>query len=102
MYSTTVAISKSSSPTAAFEKNATSPVPDVPVWKAPPITTEELEWADILTIDLSKLATEREELIKTVAMALQRDGFFYVVGHNIAPETVTCFRNCLNAPYLIS
>lgn len=70
---TTVAVAESSS---AFEKlslNATASVPDVPVWEAPPVTAEDLEWADILTIDLSKLATEKEELIKTVATALQRD-----------------------------
>lgn len=85
---TTVAVAESSS---AFEKlslNATASVPDVPVWEAPPVTAEDLEWADILTIDLSKLATEKEELIKTVATALQRDGFFYVIGHDIAPETL--------------
>ena len=90
---TTVAVAESS----AFEKlslNAASSIPDVPVWEAPPVTAEDLEWADILTIDLSKLATEKEELIKTVATALQRDGFFYVIGHAIAPETVTCCRNC--------
>jgi len=84
---TTVAFAESSS---AFEKLSLNATASVPVWEAPPVTTKDLEWADILTIDLSKLATEKEELIKTVATALQRDGFFYLIGHDIAPETVTC------------
>ena len=87
---TTVAVVESSS---AFEKLNLNAAASVPAWEAPPVTAEDLEWADILTIDLSKLATEKEELIKTVATALQRDGFFYVIGHDIAPETVAC-QNC--------
>lgn len=60
----------------------------IPKWKTPGITQEELEWADILTVDLSLYNTRRCELIRTVATALQRDGFFYVVGHEISPGTV--------------
>ena len=63
----------------------------IPKWKAPPPTTEtELEWADILTVDLSLYDTKRDELVKTVETALQRDGFFYVVGHGIPQESVRC------------
>lgn len=91
---TTVAVAESSPAFEELSLNAIASVPDVPVWAAPPVTTEDLEWADILTIDLSKLTTEKEELIKTVATALRRDGFFYVIGHDIAPETVTCCQNC--------
>lgn len=91
---TTVAVAESSPAFEELSSNAIASVPDVPVWAAPPVTTEDLEWADILTIDLSKLTTEKEELIKTVATALRRDGFFYVIGHDIAPETVTCCQNC--------
>ena len=90
---TTVAVGESSSVFEKLSLNAAASIPDAPVWEAPPVTAEDLEWADILTIDLSKLATEKEELIKTVATALQRDGFFYVIGHDIAPETVTR-QNC--------
>ncbi|KAF9011874.1 hypothetical protein BDQ17DRAFT_1396920 [Cyathus striatus] len=60
--------------------------PNVPEWIPPPATKEDVEWADILTVDLSLYDTKREELIKTVETALQRDGFFYVVGHGIEPE----------------
>ena len=44
--------------------------------------------ADILTVDLSLYDTKRDELIDTVRTALQRDGFFYVIGHGIPQETV--------------
>ncbi|KAJ7184658.1 hypothetical protein C8R46DRAFT_1064723 [Mycena filopes] len=61
---------------------------DVPRWKSPPATQHELPWADILTVDLAQFDTAREHLVKTVALALERDGFFYVVGHGIATETL--------------
>lgn len=59
----------------------------LPTWSAPAPTKEEVTWADILTVDLSLYDTRREELVQTVAIALQRDGFFYVVGHDISSET---------------
>lgn len=61
---------------------------DLPVWVPPPVTKEKTKWADILTVDLSKYDTHRQELIDTVQTALERDGFFYVVGHGISPEKV--------------
>lgn len=57
-------------------------------WITPAVTEEELEWANILTVDLSVYETRKSELVQTVATALQRDGFFYVVGHGIPMETV--------------
>jgi hypothetical protein len=64
-------------------------VEQVPKWKPPTPTQHDLPWADILTVDLSKYDTDREELVKTVSTALERDGFFYVVGHGIPLETVS-------------
>ncbi|KAJ7232036.1 hypothetical protein B0H12DRAFT_1029141 [Mycena haematopus] len=61
----------------------------VPQWKSPLPTEYDLPWADILTVDLSRYETDREELVKIVFTALERDGFFYVVGHGIAPETLS-------------
>ncbi|RDB23622.1 Flavonol synthase/flavanone 3-hydroxylase [Hypsizygus marmoreus] len=60
----------------------------VPEWRVPPVTEEKLEWADILTVDLSKFHDQKKELVETVATALQRDGFFYVVGHGIPEQTL--------------
>ena len=61
----------------------------LPRWEAPKVTEAEVEWADILTVDLSLYDTNKNELIQTVEKALSRDGFFYVVGHGISPETVS-------------
>ncbi|KZT22307.1 Clavaminate synthase-like protein [Neolentinus lepideus HHB14362 ss-1] len=64
-------------------------IPPLPKWQPPPPTQSTgIEWADILTVDLSLYDTERDELVKTVARALQRDGFFYVIGHGISEETL--------------
>lgn len=60
----------------------------IPDWKPPKVTEVSLEWADILTVDLSLFETNRSELVNTVATALQQDGFFYVVGHGIEAEKV--------------
>ncbi|THH11140.1 hypothetical protein EW146_g8141, partial [Bondarzewia mesenterica] len=79
----------SSTTVEPFSVTGDSNLNTLPKWKAPPPTTEtELEWADILTVDLSLYDTQRSELVKTVETALQRDGFFYVVGHGIAKETL--------------
>lgn len=61
---------------------------DIPTWVPPDVTQEKLEWADILTVDLTAYETRKGELVQTVATALQRDGFFYVVGHGIPTEMV--------------
>ncbi|KAJ7594223.1 hypothetical protein C8J56DRAFT_430850 [Mycena floridula] len=57
-------------------------------WIPPPTTQEEVNWADILTVDLSLYDTDRSALVDIVATALQRDGFFYVVGHGIESEVL--------------
>lgn len=61
---------------------------NIPEWKTPPVTQHELEWADILTVDLSTFQSEKNQLVRTVETALHRDGFFYVVGHGIDKEKV--------------
>lgn len=60
----------------------------LPHWQPPPVSKEDHEWANILTVDLSKYDTDRDELVKTVETALSRDGFFYVVNHGLTQETV--------------
>ncbi|KII91724.1 hypothetical protein PLICRDRAFT_51855 [Plicaturopsis crispa FD-325 SS-3] len=61
----------------------------LPKWNAPPPTTSDIKFADILTVDLSLWDTKHEELVQTVATALKNDGFFYVVGHGIPSETLS-------------
>jgi hypothetical protein len=62
--------------------------PDINPWIPAKPTAEDLEWADILTIDLSLYDTKKATLVDILTTALQRDGFFYVVGHGIPAETV--------------
>lgn len=63
-------------------------VPTLPRWEAPEPTKEEMEWADILTVDLGLYDHDKQSLVDTVELALKRDGFFYVVGHEIPLETL--------------
>ncbi|KAJ6567007.1 hypothetical protein B0H19DRAFT_1139129 [Mycena capillaripes] len=62
---------------------------EVPKWKPPTPTQHDLPWADILTVDLSRYDTNWEELVEIVSTALERDGFFYVVGHGLSAETLS-------------
>ncbi|KJA25360.1 hypothetical protein HYPSUDRAFT_37871 [Hypholoma sublateritium FD-334 SS-4] len=84
MATTTTTSTASSATLSAYGK-----VPiELPVWEPPAVTKESVEWADILTVDLSKYESHRQELVDTVRTALERDGFFYVVGHGIDPKTI--------------
>ncbi|KIJ33374.1 hypothetical protein M422DRAFT_87907, partial [Sphaerobolus stellatus SS14] len=55
----------------------------LPKWVAPPPTKHEVDWADILTVDLSVYDSKKQELIEIVEKGLRRDGFFYAIGHGI-------------------
>ncbi|KAF9067968.1 Clavaminate synthase-like protein [Rhodocollybia butyracea] len=54
----------------------------------PPPTAEQLDWADLAIIDLSKADTPvgRKELAKEVVQAMNTQGFFYVVNHGYTTE----------------
>ena len=49
-----------------------------------------MDWADLITVDLSLYATEegRKELAQTLIKAVREDGFFYVKNFNIPQENV--------------
>lgn len=51
---------------------------------------ENLEWADLITVDLSLYNTPegRKELAQTLIKAVREDGFFYVKNFNIPQERV--------------
>ncbi|KAK7748254.1 hypothetical protein SLS62_008806 [Diatrype stigma] len=55
-----------------------------------PETKENLEWADLANIDLSKYATPegKEELKQTLIDAIRTKGFFYVTNFGISQEDV--------------
>lgn len=67
----------------------------LPKWNAPEVTKEEVEWANILTVDLALYDNDKAGLVKTVETALSRDGFFYVVNHGISSETVSIYKTLL-------
>ncbi|KAH9055354.1 Clavaminate synthase-like protein [Lactarius vividus] len=55
-----------------------------------PETKENLDWAELVTLDLSKYPTPegKQELAESLIKALRENGFFYVKNFNISQETV--------------
>ncbi|KAK2002578.1 2OG-Fe(II) oxygenase superfamily protein [Colletotrichum falcatum] len=55
-----------------------------------PETEEDLDWADLPTIDLSKYGTPEgnKELAQTLIEAIRTKGFFYVINYGISQEAV--------------
>lgn len=67
------------------------PIP-VPIYEYPPETKEDLDWAELPTVDLSKIGTEegKKEQAKILIDAVRQKGFFYVrvrPSHALALET---------------
>lgn len=65
-------------------------VPYAPRYNATPPTAEELEWADLPTVDLSLACTPEgmDQLAKVVKTAMRVHGFLYVINHGLTPEQV--------------
>ncbi|KAF3769146.1 Clavaminate synthase-like protein [Cryphonectria parasitica EP155] len=55
-----------------------------------PVTKEDLDWAELITLDLSKFDQPggKEELVKELDHAVTKVGFFYVKNFNISQEEV--------------
>ncbi|CAJ0545023.1 Ff.00g085090.m01.CDS01 [Fusarium sp. VM40] len=53
-------------------------------------TTEELDWADLITLDLSKFDQPggKQELAAELSRAIQEVGFFYVKNHGLSKEDI--------------
>lgn len=51
---------------------------------------ENLDWADLITIDLSLFGTPegKKQLAQTLIKGVREDGFFYVKNFNISQERV--------------
>ncbi|KAH9829357.1 Clavaminate synthase-like protein [Rhodofomes roseus] len=66
------------------------PTPELGSFNFVPETKETLDWADLVTLDFSLLATPegKKELAQTLLKAVREDGFFYVKNFNIAQERV--------------
>ena len=54
------------------------------------ISQENLDWADLITLDFSLLGTPegKKQLAQTLVKGVREDGFFYVKNFNISQERV--------------
>jgi len=66
------------------------PAPQLGSYQYVPETKENLDWADLVTLDLSKYSTPegKKELAKELISALRNKGFFYVTNFNLSQEAV--------------
>ncbi|ESK86175.1 flavonol synthase [Moniliophthora roreri MCA 2997] len=66
------------------------PVPQLGSYKYVPETKENLDWAELITIDLSQYNTPegKKKLAEQLIFALREKGFFYVKNFNISQERV--------------
>ncbi|KAH8077100.1 Clavaminate synthase-like protein [Cristinia sonorae] len=66
------------------------PVSELGQFNFVPETKENLDWADLITVDLSLYSTPegKKELAQTLIKAVREDGFFYVKNFNIDQESV--------------
>ncbi|KAL7422612.1 hypothetical protein Q5752_003260 [Cryptotrichosporon argae] len=77
---------------------------DIAPWVAPPLTREDLDWADLETIDLRKLDSadpaDRAQLTAAAKKALEVDGFLFVTGTGVSSATLE--RNLAIAQYAVN
>ncbi|KAI1797075.1 Clavaminate synthase-like protein [Ganoderma leucocontextum] len=66
------------------------PVPELGSFNYVPETKENLDWADLVTIDFSSYGTPEgnKKLAAELIRAVREDGFFYVKNFNISQERV--------------
>ncbi|KZT02258.1 Clavaminate synthase-like protein [Laetiporus sulphureus 93-53] len=66
------------------------PVPELGSFNFVPETKEDLDWADLVTLDFSLLSTPegKKQLAQTLVKAVREYGFFYVKNFNISQERV--------------
>ncbi|KAJ3537948.1 hypothetical protein NM688_g6591 [Phlebia brevispora] len=69
----------------------TTSEPAVPHYTPAPVTKEDLEYADLEVIDLSKANTPEgvARLAEQARDAMRDKGFFYVINHGLSPEETT-------------
>lgn len=79
----------------------TTTLPQIPHWVAPPATKEDLPYADLPVIDLSKFATEegRAELTKEVCDAMREHGFLIIVNHGYTQEQTDRVFDITDVPF---
>ncbi|KAM5341947.1 hypothetical protein ACJ41O_014978 [Fusarium nematophilum] len=79
-------------PTAPFNPPAADlpGKPSVPEWKAPPVTKQKENFAELTSIDLSLLDSDDpavvEDLVRQVKRAIRDDGFLFLENYGISLE----------------
>ncbi|KAI0797316.1 Clavaminate synthase-like protein [Irpex lacteus] len=75
--------------------------PAVPHYVSAPRTQEDLPWADLGILDLSKASTPegRAELAETARDALHNIGFFYVVNHGLSRTEAERIFDIADVPF---
>lgn len=72
--------------------------PEVPGWVPPQTTKQNLEWADLRTIELSLLDSLDPEvvrgLVETTKKAIKDDGFLFLMDFGVSIEQVGSGRSC--------
>ncbi|KAI0703895.1 Clavaminate synthase-like protein [Cerioporus squamosus] len=76
-------------------------LPPVPHYEPPPVTREDVDWADFPLIDLSKAKTAegRAELAPVVRDAMRTYGFLYVVNHGLSESQTDRFFDIADVPF---
>lgn len=83
-----MAVNETLPPMPQFVSN-TAGKPEIPKWDKPEPTKEDLDWADLRTLDLSLLDGTPEqpaELVETTRLAVQLDGFLFVKNFGMTEE----------------
>ncbi len=69
--------------------------PEVPKWNPPQPTKQNLEWADLRTIELSLLDSPDPDvvakLVATTKTAIKDDGFLFLTNYGVSLEQVLLF-----------
>jgi hypothetical protein len=75
-------------PTARFDPPTSHGKPEVPKWIPPPPTKEDLDWANLHTIDLSLLDSPDPEvvdnLVRLTKKSIREDGFLYLTEYGVS------------------
>lgn len=73
---------------AHFDPPSSEGKPEVPEWIPPEPTKEDLDWANLHTIDLLLLdspdPTVVSDLVKLVKTAIKDDGFLYLTNYGVS------------------
>ncbi|KAJ7581201.1 Clavaminate synthase-like protein [Mycena floridula] len=76
-------------------------VPAIPHYVPAPVTSEKLDYADLVVIDLTKASTfeGRQQLAAQVREAMSSYGFFYVINHGSSPAQTERIFDIADIPF---